>query len=89
VTTSVTNGKEVTVHLRNTGQVAALAGKLTLLHADGTQVLPAYYSDNYVSLLPGEDRLITISSPEEERSRKMRLTMSGWNMKPISSDLRE
>jgi Exo-beta-D-glucosaminidase Ig-fold domain/Concanavalin A-like lectin/glucanases superfamily/Glycosyl hydrolases family 2, sugar binding domain/Glycosyl hydrolases family 2/Glycosyl hydrolases family 2, TIM barrel domain len=82
-------GEEIRVHLRNAGPVAALAGKLTLLHADGTQVLPAYYSDNYLSLLPGEDRLITISLPEEERRRGIRLTMSGWNMKPISSDLSE
>jgi hypothetical protein len=82
-------GEAIRVHLRNIGPVAALAGKLTLLHADGTQVLSAYYSDDYVSLLPGEDRLITISLPEEERSRGMQITMSGWNMKPISSDLRE
>ncbi len=56
------------VTLRNTGQVAALENKLTLMHADGTEVLPAYYSDNYVSLLPGEERVVTISLPAGDRT---------------------
>jgi hypothetical protein len=88
-TAALGRGEEIRVHLRNAGPVAALAGKLTLLHADGTQVLPAYYSDNYVSLLPGEDRLITISLPEKERSRGIRLELRGWNVKPTSTDLRD
>ncbi len=42
----------------------ALANKLTLLNAhDGTRILPAYLSDNYVSLLPGETTEIQIEYP--------------------------
>ena len=37
--------------------------RLMLLCADGTRILPAYYSDNYVSLLPGEERTITVRAP--------------------------
>ena len=58
-----------------TGQIAALENKLTLLHADGSQVLPAYYSDNYVSLLPGEERAITISLAEGQSTS----VACGWN----------
>jgi len=36
-------------------------------HAQGffydKRILPAYYSENYVSLLPGEERIITIDFP--------------------------
>jgi len=78
--------KEVHVSLRNNGQAAGLASKLTLLHADGTQVLPAYYSDNYLSLLPGEERSVTISLPDAARTGGMRLQLRGWNIKPISTD---
>jgi hypothetical protein len=87
VTATVASGKEIRVQLRNTGQVAALAAKLTLLHADGTPVLPVYYSDNYVSLLPGEERVVTLSLSEAERHRGVRLEMGGWNIKPTSTDL--
>ena len=31
--------------------------------SDGTRILPAYYSDNYVSLLPGESREVDIEYP--------------------------
>ncbi len=79
--TTATAGKdEVRIDLRNTGQVAALANKLTLLHSDGSQVLPAYYSDNYVSLLPGEDRVVTISLPPGEHNDSFRLDVHGWNV---------
>ena len=60
------------VHLRNTGSDAAIALKLTLRHADGTRILPAYYSDNYLSLLPGEERTVTIQAPVERRRRRQR-----------------
>jgi hypothetical protein len=80
---------EIRVDLRNTGKVAALANKLTLLRVDGSQVLPAYYSDNYLSLLPGEDRQVTISIPQGERESGLRLQLRGWNATPSSLDVRQ
>ena len=45
----------VHIELRNAGTSVSLADKLTLLNAAyGSRILPAYYTDNYVSLLPGE-----------------------------------
>jgi len=43
--------------------VAALQVKLVLQAADGSRILPAYYSDNYISLLPGEQQDIEIAYP--------------------------
>src|SRR5690606_7984068 len=56
--TSTIAGEEVrvTVQLENKSARAVLANKLTLLDAKGVRILPAYYSDNYISLLPGERR---------------------------------
>jgi hypothetical protein len=88
--TAETAGKnEVRVDLRNAGQVAALANKLTLVRADGSQVLPAYYSDNYVSLLPGEKRAITISLAEGQDKGGLRLELRGWNATPVSLVVRQ
>lgn len=86
-TATAANPGEVQVALRNTDHVAALENKLTLLHADGTQVLPAYYSDNYVSLLPGEERTITISLPHGERASGLRVELRGWNATPASANV--
>ena len=68
----------VVVSLQNTSAVAALATKLTLLAADGTRVLPAYYADNYVSLLPGEKREITVDYPADLTAA--RVGIRGWNV---------
>ncbi len=54
---------KIRVQLQNKGAAVALQNKLTLLKADGSRILPAYYSDNYVSLLPGETREVEIEYP--------------------------
>jgi hypothetical protein len=68
----------VKIQLRNQGTAAALASKLTLIDDAGTRVLPAFYSDNYISLLPGETREIVISYPTN-RGAKTTINVRGWN----------
>lgn len=72
----------VRVQLKNTGGSAALANKLTLLSADGTRILPAYFSDNYVSLLPGETREIEIEYPAAAATGAAQIALRGWNLTP-------
>src|SRR5262249_46771669 len=68
------------VHVRNTGTDAVIALKLTLFHANGTRILPAYYSDNYLSLLPGEERTVTIQAPTDAAGiGNPRVSLRGWN----------
>jgi Exo-beta-D-glucosaminidase Ig-fold domain len=77
------NGEErITVELRNNGTTVALTNKLTLVKAgDGTRILPAYYADNYVSLLPGETREIEIRHPVAAAGgNKPELTLRGWSL---------
>src|SRR5258705_485734 len=70
----------VKVHLENRGTAAALEIKLTLLGADGSRILPAYLSDNYVSLLPGEMRDIEIESPANPLRTEPHWAIRGWNV---------
>jgi hypothetical protein len=77
------DGDEIKVHVQieNRGAAAALANKLTLENAsDGTRILPAYLSDNYVSLLPGETRTIEIAYPADAAQGPPRLEIRGWNL---------
>lgn len=70
---------QVRVDLRNNGTVASLANRFTILNADGSRILPAYYSDNYVSLLPGESRTIEIKYPRKAVKGAVQLSLRGWN----------
>jgi hypothetical protein len=74
------NGERtVTVRIKNTGSAAALMIKLTLTDsATGQRILPAYYSDNYVSLLPGEERTVTVAFAAG--GAKPAIGVRGWNL---------
>jgi hypothetical protein len=62
--TSSAGEQHLVVKLSNTSQTVAIATKLTLLAGEGgPRILPAFYSDNYVSLLPGEQRTVEIVYP--------------------------
>jgi hypothetical protein len=69
----------IAVTLANDTAVPALNAKLTLVDAAGKRILPAYYSDNYVSLLPGERRQLTVRYPATVQAEP-RLTLRGWNV---------
>ncbi len=73
----------VSAELEDAGTEPALAAKLTLVDDQGARILPAYYSDNYVSLLPGEKRQIIIRCPADAAT-KMRVNLRGWNVQPAS-----
>jgi hypothetical protein len=73
--------QRVKVLLENTGNTAGIELKLTLLEADGkTRVLPAYYSDNYVSLLPGENKEIVVAYPKRAAAGGVSMSLRGWNL---------
>jgi len=70
----------VEVELTNYGEGVALAAEVVLRDAaTGERVLPAYASDNYVSLVPGERRRIDIEVPGAARG--MEIELKGWNVR--------
>ncbi len=68
------------VRVANTGKVGALNVKLTLKNRRGERILPAYYSDNYISLLPGTTKTITVRYPASN-TRTPTIAARGWNLK--------
>ena len=72
----------LTVTLHNPGTNIALMAHLQLRRKlSGERVLPAYYSDNYVSLAPNETRTITIEADEKDFNGEDALVViDGWNV---------
>lgn len=67
--------------LTNTGPVTAYMLRLNLCGADGEQILPVEYSDNYFHLLPGERRKINVSwNRNDARGQQPILKLSGFNV---------
>ncbi|MBB5711314.1 glycosyl hydrolase 2 galactose-binding domain-containing protein [Sphingomonas xinjiangensis] len=72
----------IAVTLANTSAVPALNAKLTLVDGQGKRILPAFYSDNYVALLPGERKQIEIRYPVSVTAAPS-LTLRGWNVPEV------
>jgi hypothetical protein len=79
--------RKATVRIKNAGTVPALLVKLTLKDATlGERILPAYYSENYVSLLPGEERVVTVMFPAG--TAKAAIGVRGWNVETGTIDVK-
>ena len=74
----------VTVDLIDDSDNIALMNKVTLRGKDGAPILPAYASDNYVSLLPHESRQIEVEYPQELSTDSLHVEEEGWNVRPIA-----
>ncbi len=92
-TSRTVSGKlEVIVTLHNPAKQVALMTHLQLRRgkptnpadplANGTsRVLPVYYSDNYISLIPGETRTIAIEAASADlKGESPNIAVDGWNV---------
>ncbi|HEX8141146.1 MAG TPA: LamG-like jellyroll fold domain-containing protein [Pyrinomonadaceae bacterium] len=82
----------VLVDLTNRSPGIALATQVTLRSAlTKARVLPAYQSDNFISLLPGETRRITVEVPATAAGEEeLQVSLAGWNVRgatvPVSGN---
>src|SRR5437660_6924833 len=67
------------VTIANTGRALAFQVRLKALDASGSEILPVYWQDNYVSLLPGERRDISVAVPTWA-PRVTAVVLEGWNV---------
>ena len=72
----------IEVTLTNGSPTVALMSHLQLRRAtSGLRVLPVFYSDNYLSLLPGESRVLTITAATADlKGEAPLLAVDGWNV---------
>jgi beta-mannosidase len=81
------NGKVLlTITLHNPGRQVALMAHLQLRRKNtGDRVLPVFYSDNYVSLVPNGTRTITVEAAEADLKGDIPLVVvDGWNIEGAS-----
>jgi hypothetical protein len=75
----------LTTKLHNTSAWPSLAVRLKAVReTTGDRILPAIYDDNYVALMPGESRSITIEiNHADTRGEKPTITLEGFNVEHI------
>lgn len=72
----IDNGYELT--LTNPSSTIAFFQRLIVKDATGTLVCPAYWSDNYISLAPGESRTITCMLPTMDKNAVVQFEVEGF-----------
>jgi hypothetical protein len=72
----------ITTTLNNTSKSPVLMVRLKAIgNNSGERILPVFYSDNYVSLMPGEKKVIvTRLKDEDTRDEKPGIEISGFNL---------
>ena len=72
------------VTVKNPSRSLAFMTWLRLQHtADAKPVRPAFYDDNFFSLLPGESRTVRIAFGRHRvDERQVQLVVDGWNILP-------
>ncbi len=81
-------GSRVEVVLENHDRHPALLARVAVLDASGARVLPAYYSDNYVTVPVGEARRLTVHCPAAGATCA-RLSARGWNVVPLTVAIKQ
>jgi hypothetical protein len=75
---------KLTTELRNDSSTPALMVRLKAVReTSGDRILPVIYSDNYVSLMPGERRSIrTEVTDRDTRGERPKIVVEGFNVEP-------
>jgi len=75
------NTYSLKLKIRNISNTLAFFVNLDLINGNnGNEILPVYWSNNYFSLLPGEER--TVTSRWKNLNRVPFLIIEGWNLYP-------
>ncbi|MBN2321192.1 MAG: discoidin domain-containing protein [Acidobacteria bacterium] len=77
-----------TVTLSNNSSAPAVQTRIrTISSATGEDILPAFYSDNYFSLMPGESKTVTVEfHPKYLKGGRPVFELSGWNTRVATID---
>ena len=68
--------------LKNTSDTPALMVYLSARDKDGDRILPVYWSDNYIHLMPGEERTLTLTHDDDTFAYRLRV--EGFNVNPLT-----
>ena len=79
-------GQDVRVHIHNPSKNLAFQIHLAFVdEKSGEEIVPVFWEDNYLSLMPGKSRDVVAHYNSVASSSHLRLQMNGWNIIPQSS----
>ena len=80
----------IVVEVANNTSYPVLAVKLTLVTSAAERVLPAFYDDNYLNLMPGDRRTIVIRTMKTAAAVGIpaAVQLRGWNTRPSSVNIK-
>jgi mannosylglycoprotein endo-beta-mannosidase len=82
------NGK-IEVKMKNTSACLAFFNRLSLVDKSTRErLLPVFYSNNYINLLPGEEKTIILDSNKKDLSQNAWVSVSGWNVNAFYIDIK-
>ena len=71
-------GKVLVTLTNSAGNPVAFFNRIALIDAaSGKRILPAFYDDNYISILPGESKTVTVEYPGNQKTA---VEVYGWNV---------
>ncbi len=81
-TAKIVNDERIEVKINNpTGGPIAFFNRISLVNTlTSKRILPVFYSDNYVSVLPGEEKTVFIDYTKEDNINTAKVSVSGWNV---------
>lgn len=87
VKTSVSKNSEGhrAIVISNPGNETVFFIRLKVINAKNELVLPSYFTDNYFTLLPGDEKQVELDLTESSSkgsSDDLRIVIEGWNMLP-------
>lgn len=74
------NNTVIEVTLTNHTNTIAFFTQLQLRNSKGQNIRPAFYSDNFINILPNSARRISIEYDHRGHPGKTRLVVGGWNL---------
>ncbi len=80
VETLPTGEVRYTLRVKN-GSVPALGVRIRLTDENGKDILPVFFSDNCLTLMPGEVRTVSAEADGDRVCGKPKWSVSGWNLR--------
>jgi len=84
------DGKKAIIGVSNPGSETAFFIRLKITDDNGDQVLPCYFSDNYFTLMPGDEKQIELdysSINNKDKIDGLKFMVEGWNVLPSETEL--
>ena len=79
------------IELKNNSSNISLLNKIKLKDKEtGESVLPVFFDDDYISILPNEKRTINLKVDKKYLVNKnVEMHLEGWNTKPVKLDVNQ